>query len=159
MRIENTHVERRSRLRGPGTAPRTRAPKGFTLIELLLVLVILSILAAVVVPKFTGSSEKARVARAKTDISTLDDAVDRFELDAGRFPTSEEGLGVLAQQPTTQVKEWHGPYIKRIPTDPWGNAYVYRYPGQYNTRGADLLSYGPDGREGGNDDIDNWSQQ
>jgi general secretion pathway protein G len=134
-------------------------PRGFTLIELLLVLVILSILAAVVVPKFTGSSEKARVARAKTDITTLDDALDRFELDAGRYPNTDEGLKVLVDQPSNQVKEWHGPYIKRIPKDPWGNDYVYRYPGQVNTKGADLLSYGPDGREGGGDDIDNWSQQ
>jgi general secretion pathway protein G len=138
---------------------RTRFRGGFTLIELLLVLVILSILAAVVVPKFTGSSDKARKARAVTDISTLDDAIDRFELDAGRFPTNDEGLDVLVQQPSAQVKEWHGPYIKRIPTDPWGNKYVYRYPGQFNTKGADLLSYGPDGHEGGGDDIDNWSQQ
>jgi general secretion pathway protein G len=138
---------------------RTSFRGGFTLIELLLVLVILSILAAVVVPKFTGSSDKARKARAVTDISTLDDAIDRFELDAGRFPTNDEGLDVLVQQPSAQVKEWHGPYIKRIPTDPWGNKYVYRYPGQFNTKGADLLSYGPDGHEGGGDDIDNWSQQ
>ena len=138
---------------------RTNFRGGFTLIELLLVLVILSILAAVVVPKFTGSSEKARKARAVTDISTLDDAIDRFELDAGRFPTNDEGLRVLAEQPSAQVKEWHGPYIKQVPKDPWGNPYVYRYPGQFNTKAADLLSYGPDGHEGGGDDIDNWSQQ
>ena len=120
---------------------------------------LLSILAAVVVPKFTGSSDKARKARAVTDISTLDDAIDRFELDAGRFPTNDEGLQILVQQPTAQVKEWHGPYIKQVPKDPWGNPYVYRYPGQFNTKAADLLSYGPDGHEGGGDDIDNWSQQ
>ena len=152
MNTNRRTTSRRSRL-------RTRFHEGFTLIELLLVLVILSILAAVVVPKFTGSSEKARKARAVTDISTLDDAISRFELDAGRFPTNDEGLQVLVQQPTAQVKEWHGPYIKRIPTDPWGNAYVYRYPGQFNTKEADLLSYGPDGHEGGGDDVDNWSQQ
>jgi len=138
---------------------RLRLRTGFTLIELLLVLVILSILAAVVVPKFTSSSEKAKRTAATTDISTLEGAVDRFELDAGRFPTNEEGLDVLAQQPTATVKAWHGPYVKRVPKDPWGNPYMYRYPGQGNVNGFDILSYGPDGHEGGGDDIDNWSQQ
>jgi general secretion pathway protein G len=132
---------------------------GFTLIELLLVLVILGILAMVVVPKFGGSQKKAKMARATTDIAALDDAIDRFELDTGRYPSNEEGLNVLAQvQAPANVKAWNGPYIKRLPTDPWGNPYVYRYPGQYNGNGADIFSWGEDGREGG-DDIDNWSQQ
>ena len=148
MNLKTTPRPRRSRLR---TA-------GFTLIELLLVLVILAILAAVVVPKFTGSSEKARLTRAATDISTLDGALDRFELDAGRFPTNEEGLGALVQAPSN-VKAWNGPYIKRIPSDPWGNPYLYRFPGQGNVNGVDLYSTGPDGREGGGDDVDNWSAE
>ena len=152
MRTETTRPTRRLRL-------RTHSPTGFTLIELLLVLVILGILAAVVVPKFTNTGNKARVAAARTDISTLESGIDRFELDAGRFPSNEEGLAVLVQQPTTQVKEWHGPYVKRIPNDPWGNPYVYRYPGQGNPQGFDLLSYGPNAQEGGGDDIDNWTTQ
>lgn len=139
---------------------RLRLRTGFTLIELLLVLVILAILAAVVVPKFTGSSEKARKTRAATDISTLDGQVDRFELDTGRFPTNEEGVAILAQsQAPSGAKEWHGPYIKQVPKDPWGNPYQYRYPGQNNVSGVDIYSMGPDGHEGGGDDIDNWTQQ
>ena len=152
MTTANRPSRRRLRLR---TSSRT----GFTLIELLLVLVILGILAAVVVPKFTNTGDKARRTAAATDIATLEGALDRFELDAGRYPSTDEGLTSLMQAPNQPVKGWSGPYIKRIPTDPWGNAYLYRYPGQYNVKGFDLFSGGPDGREGGGDDIDNWTQQ
>jgi general secretion pathway protein G len=139
---------------------RTESSTGFTLIELLLVLVILSILAAVVVPRFTGGTDKARKARAATDIAAIDGAVDRFELDMGRPPTNEEGLAILAQQQAPPgAKEWSGPYLKQVPTDPWGNPYLYRSPGQYNTKGVDIASMGPNGQEGGNDDITNWTQQ
>jgi len=130
---------------------------GFTLIELLLVLVILAVLAAVVVPKFTRRSEQARVTAARTDIANLEVALDMFEIDTGRYPTSQEGMEALVSVPGN-APDWHGPYIKRgVPNDPWGNPYVYRYPGQQNTDGYDLYSYGPDGQEGTDDDIDNWS--
>ncbi len=136
---------------------RRNLERGFTLIELLLVLVILATLAAVVVPKFTKRSEQARITAARTDIANLEVALDAFEIDTGRYPTTEEGLGALLEQPT-DVREWHGPYIKRgVPSDPWGNLYVYRAPGQHNTSGYDLHSFGPDGQDGGGDDIDNWS--
>lgn len=135
----------------------TRSASAFTLIELLLVLVILAVLAAVVVPKFTSRSEQARETAAKTDISQLETALDAFEVDCGRFPSSDEGLGGLLQQPPS-AQGWRGPYVKRAPVDPWGNAYVYRFPGTHNANGYDLFSMGRDGREG-TDDISNWSQQ
>ena len=129
--------------------------KAFTLIELLLVMVILVVLAAVVVPKFAGRSEQARIAAATTDVSAIDQAMEIFEQDAGRYQTNEEGLSALVTQPSN-VRAWHGPYIKKgIPVDPWGNAYVYKYPGALG-EGFDLYSTGPDGREG-NDDITNWT--
>ena len=130
---------------------------GFTLIELLLVLVILAVLAAVVVPKFTNRSEQARLTAARTDIHILEGALDQFEIDCGHYPTSDEGLGALLQPPPN-VQNWHGAYIKggQIPKDPWGNPYIYRFPGVHNANQYDLYSFGPDGREG-NDDIDNWS--
>ena len=135
-----------------------RNRSAFTLIELLLVMVILVVLAAVVVPKFTNRTEQACITAAKTDITALDTALDAFEVDCGRYPSNEEGLGALFTAPGN-VQNWHGPYLKKsgVPNDPWGNAYVYRYPGTHNASGYDLLSMGPDGREG-NDDIDNWSQ-
>ena len=137
---------------------RNTARGGFTLIELLLVLVILAVLAAVVVPKFTGRTEQARIAAAKADISSIDLQLDAFEVDAGRYPSTEEGLTALMTPPAT-VKAWHGPYLKKPPMDPWGRPYVYRFPGQINQGGADLFSYGPDGNEGGGDDIGNWAAQ
>ena len=131
--------------------------RGLRLSELLLVLVLLAVLAAVVVPKFTNRSEQARIAAAQTDISVIEGAIDTFEVDCGRFPSNDEALGALVQAPG-DVQNWRGPYIKRgIPSDPWGNPYIYRYPGTANTTSYDLLCTGPDGREG-NDDITNWQQ-
>jgi general secretion pathway protein G len=131
---------------------------GFTLIELLLVLVILTVLAAVVAPKFTNRSEQARITAAKTDIANFEVSLDAYEIDAGRYPTTEEGLRALVERPAS-ARSWNGPYVKRgISNDPWGNPYIYRYPGQHNLNGYDLHSLGPDGREG-TDDIDNWTPQ
>lgn len=130
----------------------------FTLIELLLVLVILGVLAAVVVPKFTNRSEQARITAARTDIANIGLVLTTFEVDVGRFPTSDEGIRALIEAPAS-VQKWMGPYLERgLPSDPWGHPYVYRYPGQHNPSGFDLYSLGPDGREG-TDDIDNWTQQ
>lgn len=131
--------------------------EGFSLIELLLVLVILGVLAALVVPKFTNRSQQARVTAAKADISNLETALNAFEIDNGRLPTTEEGLAALISQPAN-VTDWRGPYLSRgLPRDPWGNPYLYRMPGQQNPGGFDVYSTGPDGREG-NDDIGNWNE-
>jgi general secretion pathway protein G len=134
---------------------KRRRQSGFTLIELLLVLVILTVLAAIVVPRLAGRAEQAKVTAARTQIVSIEDAIKTFEVDNGRYPTSDEGLSALATAPSN-LANWHGPYLEKgIPVDPWGNAYVYRYPGTHNTTGFDLYSLGPDGREG-NDDIVNW---
>ena len=142
---------------GLGRRPRHRY--GFTLVELLLVLVILAILAVAVVPKFSGRSEQAKVTTAQTDVANLELAIDAFEIDCSRYPTTEEGIQSLIRQPS-DLTEWRGPYLKRgVPEDPWHNPYVYQCPGQHNDTGYDLYSYGPDGQEGGDDDIGNWSQR
>lgn len=131
---------------------------GFTLIELLLVLVILATLALIVTPKFTRRSEQARITAARTQISQFEVALDAFEIDIGRYPTTAEGLRALVEKPGSQSEGWQQPYLKRdVPLDPWGNEYTYRYPGQYNQDGYDLSCYGPDGKTGGDDDITNWS--
>ena len=127
------------------------------MIELLLVLVILGVLAAIVVPKFAGRSEQAKVTAASTGIGNLEGAIDTFEIDNGRFPTSQEGLRVLFERPS-DAQNWRGPYIKRgVPKDPWGNEYIYEYPGRYNENGYDLYSMGPDMRQGSEDDVTNWT--
>ena len=141
-----------------GRAPERDARGGFTLIELLLVLVILGALAAVVVPKFTKRSEQARITAARTDIANLEVALDAFEIDTGAYPTSANGLKALIEEPA-DLKGWMGPYIKRgVPKDPWGTEYVYKQPGSHNEQGYDLHSFGPDGKDGSDDDIINWSE-
>lgn len=129
---------------------RDRNRRGFTLIELLLVLVILAVLAALVVPKFTGRSQQARETAAKTDISRIATAVNAFEIDTGRLPTTEEGLGALMTQPAN-INNWRGPYLEKAPKDPWGADYTYRQPGEKNPTGFDVSSLGPDGRASGDD--------
>jgi general secretion pathway protein G len=130
----------------------------FTLIELLLVLVILAVLAAVVVPKFTSRSEQAKVTAAKADVANLGLALDTYEIENGGFPTEDQGLQALITN-LASSPEWRGPYIKGgLPMDPWGRPYVYRYPGAHNNNGYDLSSLGPDGQEGA-DDVTNWSRQ
>ena len=141
------------------TMKRRCGTSGFTLIELLLVLVILTALAAIVVPKFTRRSQQAKITAAQSDIANLEVAIDAFEVDNGRYPTTEEGLGALVRAPG-DLPDWKGPYIKRgIPRDPWRNEYIYRQPGQNNIEGYDLYSLGPDGNDGSEDDIDNWTEK
>ncbi|HAK97239.1 MAG TPA: type II secretion system protein GspG [Planctomycetes bacterium] len=137
----------------------SRRRGGFSLIELLLVLVILATLAALVVTKFAGRSKQAKVTAAETEVSRLETALDAFEIDVGRYPTSQEGLRALYDQPGN-AESWKGPYLKRgIPMDPWRNEYIYEYPGRYNQDGFDLHSPGPDGQDGTDDDIKNWSEK
>jgi general secretion pathway protein G len=135
-----------------------RAARGFTLIELLLVLVILGILAAIVVPKFAGRTEQARQAAALTQISSFSTALDAFEVDNGYYPKGRNGLMELVQQ-SRDAQNWHGPYIKDVPKDPWGNDYIYECPGRHNPSSYDLSSMGPDLRAGTDDDITNWQPQ
>jgi general secretion pathway protein G len=140
--------------------PSLLRDRGFTLIELMLVLVILATLSAIVVPKLTGQSKRAKVIAAKTQISDLELALDAFEIDVGRYPTTVEGLRALVERPTAEADGWQQPYLsKNVPMDPWGNDYIYRCPGQYNPDGYDLYSYGPDGQMGGGDDITNWTEE
>lgn len=135
--------------------------RGFTLIELMLVVIIISILAAIVVPRLVGRSQEARIAAAKAQIeSHLAVALGLYELDNGMFPTTEQGLAALKKKPTSSPipPRWKGPYIRKIPKDPWGNPHVYVCPGVHNTQDYDLSSYGPDGVES-SDDIVNWEEE
>lgn len=132
--------------------------KGFTLIELLLVLVILAALAAIVTPKFTKRSKQAKITAATADIANIEVALDAFEIDTGDYPTNNEGVKALIDEPSG-AESWKGPYLKKgVPKDPWGNEYIYKQPGQYNKYGYDLYSTGPDGQGGTDDDITNWTE-
>jgi general secretion pathway protein G len=143
-------------------APRRNSPienrkskieNGFTLVEMLLVITIIGILAAMVIPKMVGRSEQARKTAVQADISSIKTALDAFEVDNGYYP---KNLQDLLQQPSN-AKNWRGPYLDKFPQDPWANNYLYYYPGKHNSGSYDLLSAGPDGKEGSEDDIGNWT--
>jgi general secretion pathway protein G len=131
--------------------------RGFTLIELLVVLAILAMLAAIVVPRVFRNLDKAKVNTAKTQIAAFESAISAYRLDVGSFPTTDQGLQALRAQPGG-VENWDGPYLpKDIPPDPWGHPYVYRCPSEHGD--YEIISYGADGREGGdgfNKDIESW---
>ncbi len=135
--------------------------RGFTLIELLVVLVILSVLATVVGPKLFGQTESARRNTAIAQIRNIESALALYELDNGAFPTTEEGLRALVEQPGS-AKNWReGGYLEKgkVPKDPWGSPYVYVSPGSH-TPEYDLESYGADGADGGdrkNADVESWN--
>lgn len=137
-----------------------RTNQGFTLIEIMLVVLIIGVIAAMVVPNLAGRGEQARKSVARADIDTnIDSSLGMYELDNGRYPTTEQGLEALITKPSGEPApvNWNGPYLKKktVPKDPWGRAYVYRFPGTKNTDGYDLFSTGPDGTESA-DDITNW---
>jgi general secretion pathway protein G len=136
----------------PSGAIRRRA---FTLVELMLVVTIIGILAALVIPKIAGRGEEAREKAAYADIhGGIKTALDSFEVDNGFYPKS---LQDLVQQPSN-ARNWHGPYFDPpvLPVDPWGNPYIYYYPGKHNQSGYDLLSTGQSGKEGDDDNIVSW---
>ena len=134
--------------------------RGFTLIELLVVLVIIGLLAALVGPSLYQRISPAKESAARAQIENFATALDGFLVDIGRYPTTQEGLNALRVKPEGSDK-WKGPYLKKeIPLDPWGQAYVYRAPGR--SGGYEIVSYGADGREGGegdNADIASWQGQ
>jgi general secretion pathway protein G len=127
----------------------------------MVVVMIIGILAAVVVPNLMGNPDKARVSKAKHDITAMESALDMYKLDNFNYPTTDQGLMALVQQPSgsPEPKNWReGGYIKKLPKDPWGNEYQYLNPGVNST--IDIYSLGADGSEGGdglNADIGNWN--
>jgi general secretion pathway protein G len=139
------------RINHPKTTRPARRPQGaFTLVELLLVLTILAILAGIVLPRMTGSTERARVTAAVTQISTRGTALGAYEVDNGNYPHGRDGLQALMVKPRDALN-WHGPYMEKdIPADPWGKPYVYECPGHHNPSGYDLYATGPDGTIYGN---------
>lgn len=125
----------------------------FTLVELMLVVTIIAILAALVIPRIAGRGEQARQTAAYADINGgIKSAIDQYEVDNGYYPKS---LQDLIQQPNN-AKNWRGPYLDKIPVDPWNDKYEYLFPGKHNPNGYDLWSDGSDTKSGTDDDIGNW---
>lgn len=161
MAIETTSKDGRKawrdRVHTVRVCERAGRPAGFTLMELLMVLVIVGLLAAVVGPTLYQRIKPAKETAVREQIENFGTALDSFMVDMGRYPTTQEGLKVLRAKPDGSEK-WNGPYLKKeIPNDPWNNPYVYRAPGR--SGGYEIVSFGADGREGGegeNADINSW---
>ncbi|QDW41227.1 type II secretion system protein GspG [Bradyrhizobium sp. KBS0727] len=122
--------------------------QGFTLVEMLVVIAIIGLIMGLIGPRVLNYLSESKVKAAKIQLQSFGSALDLFYLDAGRFPSTAEGLTALVQR-TPGVAGWNGPYLKggNVPNDPWSNPYLYRSPGE---RGPyDIMSYGADGQEGG----------
>ena len=137
---------------------RSRREGGFTLMELLVVMAIIGLLAVLVAPRVIGFLSGAKVDTANVQIDRLSGVLDLYRLEVGQYPSQDDGLTVLVERPAN-AGNWNGPYIRNADslTDPWGNPYVYRYPGEHGE--FDLYTLGADGREGGdgeNQDITSW---
>ena len=140
---------------------RETGEDGFSLLELMVVVVILSILALVIVPRIIDRPDQARVARVQSDLAVLTNAINLYRLDNFRYPTTEQGLAALVSRPSSapvpQNYASNG-YIDRLPQDPWGAPYQYLAPGVYGE--FDIFTFGADGVTGGdgvNADIGTWT--
>ena len=122
--------------------------QGFTLVEMLVVITIIGLIMGLIGPRVLNYLSESKVKAAKIQLQSFASALDLFYLDAGRFPSTSEGLAALVKQ-TPGVSAWNGPYLRggNVPNDPWSHGYVYRSPGEHSP--YDILSYGSDGQEGG----------
>ena len=152
MKLQSTQMRSQSRT-------ISRHISGFTLIEVMVVVVILSILAAIVVPKIMDRPEQARVTKAKNDIRALEAALNLYRLDNMLYPTTDQGLEALVTKPsdTPEPRNWkEGGYLDRLPKDPWGNPYLYLNPGVHGS--IDIYSSGLD-YQSTDDDLGNWNME
>jgi general secretion pathway protein G len=122
--------------------------QGFTLVEMLVVITIIGLIMGLIGPRVLNYLSESKVKTARIQLQSFASALDLFYLDAGRFPSTSEGLTALIRQ-TPGVAAWNGPYLKggNVPKDPWNNGYIYRSPGEHGP--YDIMSYGSDGQEGG----------
>jgi len=135
-----------------------RQQRGFTLLEVMVVIVILGIIASMVVPNLMGNKEQADRQKVVVDIQQLENGLDLYKLNNGRYPTTEQGLQALVTQPTSEPIPRsfpEGGFIKRLPKDPWGSEYQLASPGEMGL--IDVFSMGPDLTAGTEDDIGNWN--
>jgi general secretion pathway protein G len=130
------------------SAGRYAGQQGFTLVEMLVVITIIGLIMGLIGPRVLNYLSESKVKAARIQLQSFASALDLFYLDAGRFPSTAEGLAALVQR-TPGVAAWNGPYLKggSVPNDPWNHVYIYRVPGEHGP--YDIVSYGSDGQEGG----------
>ena len=138
-----------------GKRKRERRRTHFTLIEVVVVIVILVTLAGIATPVYMNYVKQGRIGTAKMQLKLLAQELDNYKIRVGQYPSELRGL----VENLDGHEKWDGPYMKKIPLDPWGNEYVYVVPGEHNTDTYDLSSLGADGQtdgDGENADINNW---
>jgi general secretion pathway protein G len=127
------------------------------LIQLLLVVVLLAMIGSIILPRTGSGRPNPNITAAKIDIADINSALNIFQRDCGRYPTTEEGLAALVKRPPAiPPAQWRGRYLQIVAVDPWGRPYVYERPGFHNTNAYDVYSLGPNGK-GGNEAIGNWT--
>ncbi|MCP3395140.1 type II secretion system major pseudopilin GspG [Bradyrhizobium sp. CCGB12] len=134
--------------RARSRSPRRPGQEGFTLVEMLVVIAIIGLIMGLIGPRVLNYLSESKVKTARIQLQSFSSALDLFYLDAGRFPSTAEGLAALVRR-TPGVAAWNGPYLKggNVPSDPWNHTYLYRAPGEHGP--YDIVSYGADGQEGG----------
>ena len=137
---------------------------GMTLVEITIVIIILGLLAGFIAPRVLTAPDKARVAKAKQEIAGLETALQGYSISVGDYPTTEQGLEALWTAPNSNPENWDGPYVTKPSfADPWGEDYVYLYPGNHEGYDYDLYSMGKDKKEGGDrpfdTDITSWIEE
>ena len=151
-------MNKQTTMNGSFSVARAAAQRGFTLIEVMVVVVILSILAAIVVPRIMDRPDTARITKAQADIRALESALNLYKLDNHNYPSTDEGLDALVKKGEKAAAWKEGGYMDRLPKDPWGKEYQYLSPGAHGS--IDIFSLGRDGQPGGEGmdaDIGNWS--
>ncbi len=139
---------------------KTDRQRGLTLVEMMVVMVIIGLVTTIIVINVMPAADQANVDKARIDIAKIEQALDQYRLQLKTYPTTSQGLEALVTQPDgLQLADAYreGGYIKKLPLDPWGNPYMYQYPGENGL--FDIYSYGADGQEGGDGyaaDIGNW---
>ncbi len=134
-----------------------RARRAFTLMEILVALAILGLLVGLAVTKLDVIFGGAQISTAELFVKdTMKTALTAYRISSGSFPTTAESLQVLVTAPAGKEGSWRGPFVEKIPADPWGEPYQYAFPGKRNKGGYDLWSKGPDKQDGTDDDIGNW---
>lgn len=150
---ETEHVVVEEHLaRAATTEAMRRAPRGMSLLEIMVVITLIGLVTAAVGVAVMNQLSKGQIDTARNQAYEIEKSLDLYKLQQGGYPSTAQGLQVLASPPKGK------PIMEKVPKDPWGNEFMYLAPGQKNTRKFDIVSKGPDQQEGTEDDVGNWAE-